>query len=115
MRELGAVAAAHFDAVIVREDEALRGRERGETAAMVARGVRDAVADGARCRSVEIVLDEIESVREAMSWANAGDVVVICADKHARVLAELEGMSKQAQAGAHGADRVADPDYSVSD
>ena len=29
MRELGAVAAEHFDVVVVREDERLRGRERG--------------------------------------------------------------------------------------
>ena len=31
MRELGAVAAQHFDVVVVREDAALRGRKRGET------------------------------------------------------------------------------------
>ena len=29
MRELGAVAAEHFDVVVVREDQRLRGRERG--------------------------------------------------------------------------------------
>ena len=40
MRELGEVAAQHFDVVIVREDVALRRRARGETAALVAEGVR---------------------------------------------------------------------------
>ena len=47
----------------------------------------------------------------ALTWANPGDVVVVCADKHASVLAELEGMSRVAQAGAHGSDKIADPDY----
>ena len=45
--------------------QSLRGRERGETAALVAEGVRTAMADGARCKQVEIVLDEIDAVRHA--------------------------------------------------
>jgi cyanophycin synthetase len=110
--ELGRVASEHFDAVIVREDQSLRGRDRGATAALVAQGVHDGIAEGVRCRSVEVVLGEIESVRAALAWANSGDVVVICADKHAAVLAELEGMSSLAQAGAHGSDKITDPDYS---
>ena len=57
------------------------------------------------------MLEEIDSVRAALAWANPGDVVVVCADKHAAVLAELEGMSKVAQAGAHGSDKITDPDY----
>ena len=60
----------HFDVVIVREDDNLRGRARGETAGLVAEGVRQAMADGARCKQVEIVLDEIEAVRHAMARAN---------------------------------------------
>ena len=47
MRELGHIAAQHFDVVIVREDVALRGRERGEVAELVAEGVRTAMAEGA--------------------------------------------------------------------
>jgi cyanophycin synthetase len=109
--ELGKVASEHFDAVIVREDSALRGRERGAIASLVVEGVREGMAEGVRCRAVDIVLDEIESVRSALAWANAGDVVVVCADKHAAVLAELESMSQLAQAGAHGSDKIADPDY----
>ena len=30
-------------------------------------GVREAMADGARCKQVEMVLDEIEAVRHAMA------------------------------------------------
>ncbi len=111
MRELGAVAAEFFDSVIVREDTALRGRQRGASAELVEEGAKSAMAKGGRCRSTSIVLDEIDAVREAMAWVNPGDVVVVCADKHATVLAELEALSHQAQAGAHGSDRIADPDF----
>jgi cyanophycin synthetase len=113
MRELGQVAAHHFDVVIVREDDALRGRERGEVAAFVTEGVHAGMAEGARCKQSEEVLDEIGAVRHAMARANAGDLVVICVDKHAAVMAELEDWSQQAQAGA-GASLsapAADPDY----
>src|SRR6476646_2348757 len=113
MRELGHIAAQHFDVVIVREDVALRGRERGATAGLVMEGVRNAMAEGARCKQVEQVLEEIEALRHAMSRANRGDLVVLCVDKHAAVMAELETWSNQAQAGS-GVNPEApagDPDY----
>ena len=100
MRELGAVAAEHFDVVVVREDERLRGREPGATAELVAEGARAEMAEGVRCRQVEIVLDELDAVRHVMARANPGDVVVLCVDQHAEVLAELEAMTQTAQAGA---------------
>jgi cyanophycin synthetase len=113
MRELGQIAAQHFDVLIVREDVALRGRKRGDTAALVLEGVRGAMASGARCRQVEEVLDEIDAVRHAMSRANKGDLVVVCVDKHAEVMSELENWSSQAQAGsgASAGSPAADPDY----
>jgi len=110
MHELGAVAADHFDVLVVREDAALRGRPRGEVAALVAEGARARMAEGARCKQVEIVLEEIEAVHHCMARANPGDLVVLCVDKHGPVLAELETMSHQAQAGAHVGEAVGDPD-----
>jgi len=52
-------------------------------------------------------------VRDAMFRTNTADLVVLCVDKHTRVLAELERWSHQAQAGA-GSDyeAVGDPDFS---
>ncbi len=115
MRELGEIAAQHFDVVVIREDEALRRRRRGETADLVAEGVRRAMDAGARCKQVEIVLEEIEAVRHAMARANPGDLVVVCVDKHPKVMSELENWSHVAQAGAAPDDdrglAVADPDY----
>jgi cyanophycin synthetase len=110
MRELGSVAAEHFDVLVVREDASLRGRPRGEVAALVAEGARSRMAEGARCKQVETVLEEIPAVHHAMARANPGDLVVLCVDKHGDVLAELEQLSRQAQAGAHVGDAAVDPD-----
>ena len=113
MRELGAVAANHFDVIVLREDVSLRGRERGATAALIAEGIRSTMATGARCKQVEVVLDEIAAVRHALTRANIGDLVVLCVDKAGPVLAELESLSHQAQAGAHPGTVVGDPDIDV--
>ncbi|KGN38730.1 cyanophycin synthetase [Knoellia subterranea] len=110
MRELGTIAAQHFDVIVVREDERLRGRKPGETAGLVAEGAKAAMADGARCRQVEIVTDELSAVRHVMARANPGDIVVVCVDQHGVVMNELETMTKQAQPGTHTAGSVADPD-----
>jgi cyanophycin synthetase len=114
MRELGRIAAHHFDVIVVREDVVLRGRRPGETPELVAEGVRAGMADGGRCRQVEIVPDEIAAVRHCMARANPGDLVVLCVDKHPAVLAELESISHHAQAGAIASgDFAGDPDFST--
>jgi cyanophycin synthetase len=110
MIELGAIAADYFDVVVVREDTSLRGRKSGETATLIASGVNRRMAEGARCKQVEIVLDEITAVRHCMTRANPNDLVVLCVDKHGAVVAELETLSHQAQAGAHIGQAIADPD-----
>jgi cyanophycin synthetase len=103
--------------LIVREDDNLRRRPAGETAALVAEGVRTAMADGARCKQVEIILDEIRAVRHAMARANAGDLVVFCVDKHGAVMSELENWSTFAQAGSSENPDApsADPDYTPAE
>jgi cyanophycin synthetase len=90
---------------------------RGEVPGLVREGVQGAVNDGARCKQVEVVLEEIEAVRHAMSRANKGDLVVVCVDQHAAVMTELETWSHQAYAGAGAsADApAADPDYAPTE
>ncbi len=119
MHELGKVAAEHFDVVIVREDDKLRGRQPGEVAELVAGGVREAMAAGARCKQLEIVLDELDSTRHAMARSNPGDLVVLCVDRHAAVMAQLESYGHQAQPGARTDssdfdNAVGDPDFAPS-
>ena len=104
MRELGRVAARHFDIVIVREDRHPRGREPGETAALVVEGVREAIDSGnARAGTVEIVLDEMEAARKALDRARPGDVVVLCVDYATEVYKELEKRRGTATPSAMGA------------
>jgi cyanophycin synthetase len=111
IRELGAIAAEHFDVVVVREDDRLRGRAAGVCAELVAQGARARIAGGgARCRQVEIVLEELAAVRHCMARANPGDLVILCVDKHPRVIGELETIANQAQAGAHSGEAAGDPD-----
>jgi cyanophycin synthetase len=111
MRELGAIAARHFDVVVVREDARLRGRKAGETAALVAESAKAEIGkEGIRCRQVETVLLEVDAVRHCMARANPGDVVVLCVDQHGEVVAELETLTQHAQAGAHTGAVVGDPD-----
>ncbi|HEX2032059.1 MAG TPA: cyanophycin synthetase [Actinomycetota bacterium] len=108
MRELGRVAARYFDDVIVREDENPRGRKRGQTAAIVAEGVREAMRDGARAGNVEIVVDEMEAARRALTRSRPGDLVVLCVDHADRVWREIEGMRIPPAAGG-GNGRAAGP------
>jgi cyanophycin synthetase len=91
MRELGRVAAKHFNVVIVREDRNPRGRPRGETAELVVEGVREAMSAGrARTGTVEIVLDEMEAARRALDRGRPGDTIVLCVDYATEVYKELE-------------------------
>ncbi|MGN6415634.1 cyanophycin synthetase [Flexivirga sp.] len=111
IRELGRVAARYFDVLVVREDDNLRRRPVGEAAALVEEGVREAMTEGARCRQVLTVLDELEATRHAVHLANPGDLVMLCADQHSTVLAELERFTHQANPGARtDDDQPGDPD-----
>ena len=97
---LGEIAARHFDVMVVREDTNLRRRAVGEAAAMVARGAQRAMDDGARCKQITIVVDEIAAVQHAVRLANPGDLVMLCVDQHAAVLAELEDFTHEATPGS---------------
>jgi cyanophycin synthetase len=110
MREIGRIAAGYFDQVIVREDENNRGRPRGDTAAFIEEGVRQAMTGGARCESVEVVLDELDATRTALDVAVAGDVVVVCVDHANRVWKELQRRQHGAASpSAGGADASNEP------
>ena len=91
MLELGRVAARYFDEVIVREDHNPRGRQPGETAALIRDGVEEAIqVGGARAGSVEVVLDEMDAARRALDRSRPGDLVVLCVDYATDVYKELE-------------------------
>lgn len=104
MRDLGAAAGPHFDRIIIREDATSRGRNIGETAALVEEGVRASMDEGARCSDVQLVLDEVEATRAAINLANPGDLVVLCVDQARSVWDQLQEMTHTAKEGASDAD-----------
>ncbi len=105
-REYGALAAAAFDEIIVREDKNLRGRAPGVSATNVVEGVRAARGNaGARTTKAEKVLEEITAVRTALRRAKPGDLVVMCVDDAIAVYRE----AMAAAGAAHGATAFADP------
>jgi cyanophycin synthetase len=101
IRELGAVAARHFDEIIIREDENNRGRRRGSTASLIAEGI---AAAGAKRRvgTVTTVLDELDATRAALDMAQEGDVVVVCVDHANHVWKELQRRQHGAATNADG-------------
>ncbi len=90
MVEFGQTAARYFDRIIVREDDNRRGRDRGEVAALIETGIRAAMDDGARCRTVETELGELASTRHALSTARRHDIVVFCSDDVDAVWQEVQ-------------------------
>ncbi|HEY8176964.1 MAG TPA: cyanophycin synthetase [Candidatus Limnocylindria bacterium] len=98
--ELGRTAARYFDTLILREDANNRGRPRGETAALIEKGVRAEMANGGRVQEVETVLDELEATRRALDLGSDGDVIVVCVDHANDVWKELQRRQHGASSGA---------------
>jgi len=76
--EAARIAAASFDVVILREDFQTRGRQRGEVAEILRRGMLEANFDPA---NVHVVPEEIEAVKTAMKIARRDDLVFYFADE----------------------------------
>src|SRR6185295_13261213 len=80
--DLARAAAPAFDFIILREDDRLRGRQPGETGALVRQGLVAAGFPAERI-SVEIYGEE-EAVQRALETAQPGDLLVIFGDKLGR-------------------------------
>ncbi len=76
--ELGRIAGGVFDVLFLKEDNSLRGREVGETAAILARGAESA---GLARSAIRIELDELSAIRRALGEAEPMDLVVAFADE----------------------------------
>ncbi|HLM24825.1 MAG TPA: cyanophycin synthetase [Pyrinomonadaceae bacterium] len=84
-------AATGFNKVIVREDRDLRGRKRGDVANIVCRAIRE-VSPSMEC---EVVLDEIEALRKAVSQMRKNEVIVCFYEKLKPVQQALQELSAQ--------------------
>jgi cyanophycin synthetase len=84
---LAAAAAPAFDLILLREDDDLRGRPPGDSAAILRQGLLDA----GFCpeRIVDGYFGEQEAARRALEMARAGDLVVIFGDKLAKIWEQI--------------------------
>jgi cyanophycin synthetase len=99
--DLGRVAARYFDEIIVREDANNRGRPRGETAALIERGIAEAGKER-RTMAVRTILDELDATRSALDTAATGDLVVVCVDHANQVWKELQRRQHGGASDAEG-------------
>ncbi|MGE5654518.1 MAG: cyanophycin synthetase [Bacillota bacterium] len=91
---LGALAGAGFDRIYVKEDNDLRGRQRGEAADLLRQGC---LSGGANPERLETILEEGQAVERAVLEAEAGDMIVIFYEKLDVVLAALDRAQSQRQ------------------
>ncbi len=90
IQEFAVVAANTFDRIIVREDYALRGRDRGEIANLIAETIQ-------RTRPslpLTVILDEHEAVQEALGMARPGDTLVLLIDSVDDVIEQVKQAGK---------------------
>jgi cyanophycin synthetase len=89
----GRIAARMFTSVIVREDEDLRGRARGETNRFVIEGIRQANPE----MPIKEILSPPEAIEYALHHARKGELLVILADKVQRTIDIVEKFREQAK------------------
>jgi len=85
------VAAKGFNKVIVKEDHDLRGRAPGAVASLV----RDTVREVSPATECEVVLDEVEALRHAVSQMIKGEVIVLFYEKLQPIQNVLEEFAAQ--------------------
>lgn len=88
--KMGALCAAMFDHMIVRDDEDTRGRVTGESADLLKQG---ALQTGACPTRIQTVLQENEAVETALGMARPGDLVVIIATEVEEVWEQITSFS----------------------
>ncbi|TVQ10420.1 MAG: cyanophycin synthetase [Leptolyngbya sp. DLM2.Bin27] len=92
---LGRLAAKMFDEIIVKEDDDTRGRERGDAAQWIVRGIEEA-AGGA---TYQTILDETAAVNAALDAAPDDSLVVILPESVNRAIALIKARNPLPKTG----------------
>jgi len=85
--EIGSIAGNLFDEIIIKEDVDLRGRRRGEVAALLKQGV---LSTGFCKESVRIIFDEADALNESIKKAKTGDLIVVFYERFEKVFDVVE-------------------------
>ena len=83
---LGQLSAEMFDRVIVKEDDDTRGRDRGEVAEAIAKGLASAQGN----LTYELILDETTAIQTALDQAPDQGLVVILPESVSRAIQLIE-------------------------
>ncbi|MBD2081869.1 cyanophycin synthetase [Leptolyngbya sp. FACHB-17] len=84
--QLGKLSADLFNRIIIKEDDDNRGRDRGNTAALIAQGLRETKPDA----RFETILDETTAIQAALDSATPGSLVVILPESVTRAIKLIE-------------------------
>ncbi len=85
--EMARLSAPHFDLIILRDDEDLRGRQPGEVAGLLKEGL---IKYGMQPERIEFARNEPEAVRRALAIAEKDDLVTVFADRITKVAAQID-------------------------
>lgn len=93
VRELGRVAAASFDELVLREQPDLRGRAPGEVMRLLQEG---AVSAGFPAERIHQIAEELASVEAALRMARPGDLLIILPTDVEGVWRQIQGFDPNA-------------------
>lgn len=83
---LGKIAAQTFDTIIIKEDDDTRGRTRGETADLIAKGIYQENSN----LGYETILDETEAIETGLNRAISGSLVVMFPESVGRAVSLIQ-------------------------
>lgn len=87
---LGKLAAQMFERIFVKEDNDKRGRDRGEVADLIVKGILQEKPD----LPYEIILDEAEALEQALDRVEKGGLVVIFPESVSSAIASIKKRQK---------------------
>ena len=82
----GKAAGRAFDALVIKEDQDLRGRAAGDVAGLLVKG---ALAAGRSREDIVVQADENQAIQNAFAMATPGDLIVIFYEKLEAVLTQI--------------------------
>lgn len=83
---LGQLAAQMFDRIIVKEDDDTRGRERGEVADLIVKGI---IQENSNLR-YDIILNEVTAIEEGLNQVQQNGLVVIFPETVSRTISLIK-------------------------
>lgn len=94
VREIGRIAAGHFDHYICRRDDGLRGRQPDEIPSML----RDALlAHGVAPKKIELIPDEQEALARALQIGRPHDLVLVFGDAISRCWKQITSFASESE------------------